>query len=720
MVKLFTKPSVAPLHQVASELRTQFKDKGASVFSSQLAQAAASLESFSDPSVANAMANQLDDLADTVKGCFESANITLSDNELQAATTIMAAWGDPVAYHTKATAAPEVTVEGMTTFEPFLTNNHTLSVSAEAYNARELEKQIEYSVIFAAIGARQSPFTEAFYRTIVLSPDQLALVAEVQQPVVYPPVRRNASGRPVDGFGANIGRRLTDASIDPSILSFNGTDVVPVKRADSTNANQFVDGALVPTSSILLNGIAVPTAPLKFNVPEFDLLGLSQNQALLDSGVLTNTDELDANVSLKNIYVLVSNGTTNEVLKFDVSRIPGHDFQYAIEGQTQRLNLNFNTKSVFIRPTTTLIDGSNSTLLASLRTGGYTVALDVAVNGYTSVETAVTRVNASPSFVAGARNADGTVVPYDSGAVASALSGLTFTPIGYDLSARRTDSNFRTQGLQVNVNPMRERYQIRLKSPLGVTVPPVNTGRTVNIEALLDANRKRNDIDALTTMFGYFDLLKSIVDSNPDRNRDIPDIEGIGRHLFKPFFVEVECDVFEEINALTSSDRASDVTAVLVNKIRDVAYQMYRDSNYQTGLDSLTGGVGEKAHLQIGCDQILLRHLLVPGDTRTAGIGFDFDIKDSPDMRMYDKIVLTFTRPNYNGKELDAASFGNHAWVPELTGQVQVSRDGQTSLETMAQTRNRHINNLPVAAVINVKNLSKALSSNIILATSGS
>ena len=76
-------------------------------------------------------------------------------------------------------------------------------------------------------------------------------------------------------------------------------------------------------------------------------------------------------------------------------------------------------------------------------------------------------------------------------------------------------------------------------------------------------------------------------------------------------------------------------------------------------------------------------------------------------MRMRDKIVLTFVRGESNGP--DALAFGAHAWIPELASTVTVNRNGATNKESQVQPRNRHVNNLPVMAMINVVKLKEAL-----------
>ena len=106
---------------------------------------------------------------------------------------------------------------------------------------------------------------------------------------------------------------------------------------------------------------------------------------------------------------------------------------------------------------------------------------------------------------------------------------------------------------------------------------------------------------------------------------------------------------------------------------------------------------------------------MVEGDNRTVGIGFEnFKIVTTPDRRMIGKIVIALTRGGTEGQP-DGLAWGTHAWMPELAGTMDVSRDGAHYEETMVQPRSLHINNLPIMAMINVVNLEDSLTKRVLL-----
>ena len=101
------------------------------------------------------------------------------------------------------------------------------------------------------------------------------------------------------------------------------------------------------------------------------------------------------------------------------------------------------------------------------------------------------------------------------------------------------------------------------------------------------------------------------------------------------------------------------------------------------------------------------KYIQIQGDPRTLGINMEHAVYSTPDLRLVNKIYLSFSRPARTG--VDLLSTAVHAWMPELVTVGQVSRNGYTVKELQVQPRNLHVNNVPVAARIKVKNLAKVL-----------
>lgn len=668
-----------------------------------------SLESIQEHELSD-LVHSMENIENVIENAFGNAGLTgeqaLTGAQKQAGAVIALAINDPMSYAARALDSANPSMEGITVVDAqgageFGNLDFRATPSMEAYNEQELRQHIPFAVAYNVQASRQDAFAEAFYPTIVVTPDQPGLEVSVRTTKVFNEVRHAITGKAL-----NMNKRsLIDAAVDATILATESTTLVPVVLADSSNLGQFVDASLVAANVRKIDGVDITTAPLKIG-QAVDLLGISQHPGLIGAGVMDNTDSIDPNATLEKLYVKVTKGADVDVVAFDVSRLPRAAFQKTLEGDYREMGLQFRTVDLLIDKNTKAADGSVPSALNDLVTGDLTAKLEVNVDGSLNTETGNARVYAAPMAVSTMFNAAQQEVGLTSGAGAAFVAAVAFEVIGYTLKATRSNANRRTRGLQLTNDEQVERYTIPVGAPISLPSPPTANKDASDLQALVNATRVRNSNNAVTTLLNYASTLKAFVTAAAAKGA-VPQIEGIGRLLVKPFFEEADFDLSVVVDSIKSHERADDVAAALVNKIREVAYRMNRNSQYQTALDAQTGGTGGAPKLLIGCDTMLMQHLMVSGDNRTAGIGFDFQIVGSNDLRMRDKIVMTFVRPESAGP--DPLSFGCHAWVPELAATLTVQRNGGTSKEAQVQPRNRHINNLPVMAVINVVKLKEAL-----------
>lgn len=702
---------VSPLKSAVDELSVQMKERGNDFVSSQQTQQLVSLESMSDAVVSD-LEHHIEGLMSNIRDTFGGLGVEhLTDEQLKAGAFAAMAYGSPVEYADRAYKnLTAVGMEGITVVEPSMGGafgqmdyRRAPTASLEAFSEQELRSHIPYSIAFNVQAARQDAFAEAFYPTIVVTPDQAGLDITVRRTQVFNEVRHGTSGKAIDFNKKN----LVDAVRDASILANESTRVIPVVAEDDSNAERFVDRALVAPSIRRIENVDIKTAPLAMG-KEVDLIGISQSPGLIGAGIMDMTDALDARLHLEKLYLKIG----SKAIRFPVERLPRTQFVKSVEGNYREMNLQFSTSDLVLTADSLAVDNSEVPELAPIKDNRYTVKLKVSVNGEVNVELGNLKVFASPVEVAMIHDVDGNQISTTAGAGRAIVDALgRIELVAYDLFASRSNANRRTRGLLLDNTEYTERHTIPLGSPISVP-SPLNTNRDASdLTALINAARIRNTNNAVTALLNYAETLKNYVTSSYLKG-PVPEIEGIGRYLVKPFYEETTIDLSEIVNSISSAERAEDISATLVNAIRDVAYRMHRDSGYQPALDAVTGGMADMPELLIGTDSVLMQHLMVSGDNRTAGIGFDYTIVGSPDTRMYDKIVLTFSRKKMAGTP-DALSFGNMAWIPELTSSVTVSRNGATVKEAMVQPRSRHINNLPILAIINVKGLRQILTSKV-------
>lgn len=699
-------------------IKTLIQDQGRALSDSAVVSGVCSMESLDEHKalgIQQSIAGIETHLRDIFVGSMGIENY--SDAQLEAAAITLAASGDVVRYSAEAnkSTADLKVLDAVSVIGGSHGSYDYMDavVSKEAFSEQELRANLPLSVSYNFLAARQNEFGEAFFPTQTLTPDQAALLLKVRKYNVFEQVRHAVTGAPTDFKWRN----LVEAARDYTILANEATSIVPIYTGTvdndwtgSGNYQYFMDDTYINSyTSKIIDGYTVVTRPLRPGV-ELDLIGISQHPGLI--GQADHSDAIDAKASLAAVYVAVTNsvGPVIEVFKFVTNGLPRSEFNKTPEGNYREIGLQFATSSMFLDTASADITGAASTLLNTV-SGGDKVALSVEMSGRINTETGRTSLFASN---VGVKFIDGVTGLEEANATVAAF---TFEVVGYDLDARRSNANRRSQGLLASPTEEEERYVIPLGSPITST-SPVGTNRdAADLQTLVNITRVRNSNNAVTTLLNYADTLRAYVANSAQGVTAV--VQGLGRHLVTPTFVEMSTlatvsnplDLETTVNSLTSNERFEDVSAALVNAIADVASRLVRDSGYLQALDIVSAGQDMEYEVVVGTDQRISRFLMTSGDTRTLGNGMNIVIVQTPDLRMDNKIVVSLRRKNVQG--YDPLSFGSMAYIPELASSIQTARNGATYKEATVQPRTLHIPVLPILGYIEVTGLTEALVDNI-------
>jgi hypothetical protein len=628
----------------------------------------------------------------------------LSDAQIEAGQIIIAASVNPAAYAKSAMTKRAVGTESIPLIDTITSGaggtfdfRDEIHEGLEAFDNTSLSQYIGYSIAFNIQAARQDDYAEAFYPTVVVTPDQGGLDITARLQTVFNEVRHSITGKPTDFNQKN----LLEAIVDASILAADALKIVPYYLAGGGGSSaNFVPTSRVPSTNATVETVTFPTGPLLINT-KIDLLGVSQHPGLVATGVLDNTDALDGKIILSNVYIAFQAGAGGEeVVKFDTLRLNLSHFNKTAEGRDRKMGLQFQTSDLVLDATTADIGGGNLAVFDAFQALGYSLRLTTNIFGFADVEFGTVEVNAGPVSIAGIYDANGNRIDEAAAGVPAAITALgAIQVIGYDLDARRTNSNRRTRGLLCNSQTFTERYNIPIGSPLSIPTPLNSDTEAGDINTLVTAARIRNSNMAVTALLNYADLLKQYVSvAVPGQ---LPNIMGIGRYFVTPYYKEeLNIDFTTKINSIQSHQRIADLRSAFVTTLRKHAYNMLQNSRYKVALDQLTGFTGAVPTLLVGTDPILNQYLMADGDSRTIGPDISYKSVVSYDSRLRGTIFLTFVRPDEVGPS--PLNFGVHAWVPEMTSAVQVQRNGAVIKEVMVQPRNVHINTLPVLTKITV------------------
>ena len=577
-------------------------------------------------------------------------------------------------------------------------------LSLESYDERENRSAQMFSILFNLLASRQDEFGETFFPTIVINPTEVGVLISVKLFYVY-----NDFKRSVTGALANYGRmNVIRAYANADVLKNELTRAVPVLRDGSgADDNQaiFVDVADVPARSVNLgNSIVVKTGALKVD-QRVDLIGISQTNELLNSGLMGPSDNLDAFVKLQKVYLKLDDGAgKTDVIGIDVENLPGAAFTYAPQGNSRRMILDLDTDSVVLDKNTVKAKGGALEVGTELAT--HSARLQLSIGGSVTLDKGDATVSRGSVSLVTLRTTAGALV---TGGAFDTLKAklLTAEIVGYELIAYRANSNIRQRGQLLDSQTEFRVIQVPYRSPIAVIAPTmsVHGEDTSALQSLITTTGIRISNEAVTALLRAENVLASY---NPvaNANGDLPELADIGFYYVKPVYFQETIDLALTVDSLKSHERIRDIRASLVEKIRFYATEMFRSSEYKAAADVLTGNIGYKPTVIIGTDPVIYNYIQSDGDLRTLGDKFDVKVVSTLDTRVSGKIFISFgVFDGTRNTSINPLNSGNMLYASELVSNMPVSRDGAVSNELIVTPRFYHVWNLPVMTRLDVSGL---------------
>lgn len=577
-------------------------------------------------------------------------------------------------------------------------------VSTEAYDERDNKNAQLYSIIYNLLSSRQDGFGELFFPTIVVNPNEVGITLSVKLFYVY-----NDFKRSVNGSLANYGRKsVIRAYADSDILKNELTKVVPVLRTgggSEDNTAVFVSTAEVPSWSVSLgNNVTVPTGALKVD-QKVDLIGISQTNELLNSGIMGPSDALDTYIKLESVFVRVTDGLgKTDVIRVVTENLPAATFTYAPQGNYRKMILAMDSDGVVFDQNTVTVTGAAVSSLPELAT--HKARIQLSVNGNVSLDKGDGSVSRGSLTLVALRNAAGQLV---TGATFAALAEKLANAeiIGYFPLAYRANSNIRQRGQLLDSQVEFRAIPVPYRSPMSVLMPAINQTGDDNaaLQTLITTTGIRVSNEAVGALIKA-QVALSAYNAVADANGELPEMAAIGHFYVKPVSFFEAINLAETVDSVKSHEKFKDIRASLIEKLRFYANEMYRQSEYKAAASVLTGNTGFKPTIIVGTDPVIANYLMLDGDLRDLGESFDLKIESTLDTRVTGKIFMSFgVFDASRNTSVNPLNFGNMLYSPELTTVMPVSRDGQVSKELIVTPRFVHNVNLPVMTLLTVSNL---------------
>lgn len=658
------------------------------------------VESYQQPEQREMLKSTYSNIESQLRSVISNLNISVESHQIAAATMAAMMASNPVA----ALSAQHRPVPSNSIVMNIPVGDSVRGrVSLEAYDERQNRNAQLNSTIFNLLATSQDPLGELFFPTIVASPNEVGVTLAVRLFYVYNDFKRSTSGAL-----ANYGRKnVLRAYADTTILLNEMTQAVPVLRAggaDDNTARFVATSDKAPWSETMGGGISVTTNYLKVDQVH-DILGLSQTNELLASGIMGPTDSLDAAIGLKKLLVKVTSGADSDVIEIDVSSIPSAMFTYSVQGNSQRMALALDSNAVVLGTTTRKVDtGAALDVLTTL--ANHNARIQLNVNGHAVMDKGDMLINRGSLQLVTLRDNSGNLV---TGATFNDLAALlaTASVIGFTSAQRRGNANLRQRGQLVDNQTEYMVIPIPYRSPLSVLAPTGAMAGDDNsaVQTLVALTKTRMSNEAVRTLVKTQTDLKSYK-AVPDASGNLPELNMIGHHFVKVVYEEASIDLAATVDSRRSAEKGEDIRSAILEKIRFYANEMWRKSELKAALAILGGNTNAKPVVIVGCDIVLHNYLTKDGDPRSLGDNFELRVESTLATEFKDKIFISFgIFDESRNTAVNPLNSGNMLCSPEMVTQMGISRDGQMSNELIVTPRFVHSMNLPVLTVLTVTGL---------------
>ena len=647
-----------------------------------------------DQQVLTTVANNLQTM---IKDAAEEMGIAVEDYQVAAATHGGILATEP----SQALAAGLKSIPGV---EKSINQNladASFQIATEAYDERANKSAQVFAVVFNLMASKQDDFGEAFFPTIVINPTEVGALISKDLMYVYRDMKRSVTGSLAEYGRTNVIR----AYADHTVLQNEMTKCVPVLRpAGNADSNEDLFHAQGRSTEQLGLGFTVNTGHIKAGT-KVDLIGLSQTNELLQSGLMGPSDNLDSAIRLESVILEVG----ADVFVVNTMNQAGSALHQSYQGNTRRMTLDMDNDNFVLRRGTKQADGSDPTVLTELANSD--IRFSITATGSVVLDKGDAVVNAGEAGFVIARDLDGKILPEaELAALRTKFADAKVT--AWKLDVYRANSNIRQRGQLVDKQTETVIANVPYRSPISVIAPVINAANPDDSNAMSNLTSLvslRASNEAVTTLLNTLDDMRAYA---PVANAvgEVPSVGAIGFNYVKPVLLEDSMVLPEQVDGLSSAERAKDIRAALVERIRYMVNELYRTSEYMAAARTINGNSAGKPTVTIGTDTTIANYLQTDGELRSLGDNFNCRVVSTLDERVAGKIFFTFTVEDGSvHTTVNPMNFGNMFWAGVIPFSAMVERDGQSSREIQAHPRFAHYVWLPVMGHLEVSGLESAV-----------
>nr|DAT36493.1 MAG TPA: major capsid protein [Caudoviricetes sp.] len=602
------------------------------------------------------------------------------------------------------------------------------SISTESFSGQALTSVYYATVALAVAGSRQDDFTDALFPLIVMNPTDAYYEIKISIDN-YMTETRHTSPYAIDN--AFDKKSVLRNIFNNDLLSANRLEIHPVLDNDVNNDILIKEAK----RGITVSDETYETAPYRVD-KKINLFAMCNTKGEIARGSINDyTDTIDRALNLRALYIEFQNAGGDKLqYKIDTTYLPRTIFNVQPEGYGRELRLDF--RGEFVLSTKKSIDfqdkshGDNFLFGATLGAGDeHAVTLKSTVTGTVITNEGAVQVTATKLTVDKIVNLVTNVEVKDltTGVGKDIVDAVNKMKIdGYDIDPKITNENFRRKGILVTSDDYKFRQNVHFRSGVSVAKPVESQMGNENDGTVITVDKQAsilNDMMAANAVMTFVDFAERLHEARDNGGLPRFKTNTPADMYVSPWYSFEKIVVKELADSMRSTERRDDVSASILNKIKDAVALMSIDSMYDVVFKKLYRGM--KKTVVIATDPYIASYIsenLIQSNNGAVTqnrfpLTFDTDaiIVSTQNPLMKGKLMVTFSMfddPKRNS-EPNAMSFGWCLFTPPLNREIQYTMNGSTYQVLFAEPRYTFVPNLPIMLEFNITGVTEAMMKNV-------
>lgn len=573
----------------------------------------------------------------------------------------------------------------------------------QSFSSINVDTFAAFSTAYNVAASKQSPFAEAYFKSIMLDPTVASFDLEINVIQTFANVQAELGANPYEKGLKSLIKQISDGTS----LVKEETRLYPIDRNE--NADKIVSAL---SWSQMIDGVMHDVAPIKSGV-KIGILSAAITTQLAAGGTQDSSDSLTNEARVTDLFLPVTGMvgdpavSKTDYLKLPILTASLNKFVRKVNGRATEMGINEVFSAVYsVKELKTYVHGTGNGVLDGLA-DTYALKFEIRLTGLLDIQDGNVSVDPKVTLVAvldaTGKDVTGNTSLTDITNIKDIFTMVPKIPEGYNLECYRLNDNLRQTGQRITQNTYYASFPLSYHAPRHVDTPVINfagSNGDKNLETSVNYTGFEMDQVAVKSILDFVAVIRQVANSTYSDD-ELYKIIGPAAYFVNPAAEIREVNVQNILSSATSSGFNADIRAAICYQVRDLAIKLVTDSVLTDALRIMTGD--DTILVSVGIHESLSAY--VAAEIIDLPKNYKVLVESTNNSLMMNKILVTASRESSSADKANVLDRGWMVWYPDVAASLQI-QEGAAKKNTFVYIPGyTHINNLPIAGIIDLVGL---------------